>query len=122
MQGKYFCRRPIGVPGAPGGPTRGRYGGTGDGGVGIGGGAGHGTSSGGRAGGFGTELIVGLPRQDRPAWSRAGRSRKVARGRGRPSWPTGRCGKIVASPFARPRTCARPLVGQGKGHPSRGGR
>src|SRR4051794_41550715 len=39
------------------------YGGTGAGGVGIGGGAGfgHGTSSGGRAGGFGMEFIVGLP-------------------------------------------------------------
>src|SRR4051794_30034303 len=45
----------------PGGPARGRHGGTGDGGVGIGGGFGHGTSSGGRAGGFGTELIVGVP-------------------------------------------------------------
>ena len=59
---------------------RGCYGGIGAGGVGIGGGIGfgHGTSSGGRAGGFGTELIVGLPRQDRPAWSRPGRSRKAA--------------------------------------------
>src|SRR4051794_40932048 len=54
------------------------WGGTGDGGAGIGGGAGlgHGTSSGGRAGGFGMEPIVVLPRQGRPAWSRRGRSRK----------------------------------------------
>src|SRR4051794_41660089 len=54
------------------------YGGTGAGGVGIGGGAGfgQGTSSGGRAGGFGMEFIVGLPRQGRPAWSCAGGSRK----------------------------------------------
>ena len=41
--------------------SQGRYGGTGDSGVGIGGGIGHGTSSGGRADGFGTELIVDLP-------------------------------------------------------------
>src|SRR5437764_9033335 len=52
-----------GVPEAPGGPARGCYGGTGAGGVGIGGvaGFGHGTSSGGRAGGFGMESIVGVP-------------------------------------------------------------
>ena len=61
MQGapRESLRPADGVPGAPGGPARGCYGGTGDGGGGIG--FGHGTSSGGRAGGFGMDHIVGVP-------------------------------------------------------------